>query len=66
MVGIMSLVQFQQRIENDPDKYQSLEPIVKIWSLISPTDRKVIFSYLSRMVSTVEQESDSNLIEEGF
>ena len=55
--GVLTLHQFTERIER-PGKYQSLEPVVKIWTLISSTDRKAMFAYLKEKTSLEEEEDD--------
>ncbi len=56
--GVMTLHQFGERI-SQPGEYQSLEPVVKIWSLISEADHKAIFAYLKKHTST-EEDWDSD------
>lgn len=54
--GVLTLDQLTERIQK-PGKWQSLEPVVKIWTLISATDRKAIFAYLKDKTS-LDQEDD--------
>lgn len=59
--GVMTVHQLEERIAQ-PGKFQSLEPVVKIWSLISNTDRKAIFAYLMKKVSSDQEGFDSDEI----
>jgi len=59
--GTITLKQFNTRIEEKSDKFQSLEPLSKIWEVISTTDKKAIFAYLRKELGgepneDVEQE----------
>jgi len=44
--SVITLKQFNQRIESRTGNYQSLEPLAKIWEVISMTDRKAVFAFL--------------------
>jgi len=45
--GDITYKKFSERID-DMNTYASLEPLNKIWSVISETDKKAIFSYLKK------------------
>jgi len=58
---VITLMQFNDRVEGQADKYLSLEPLSKIWSVISLTDQKAIFAYLKKELGA---ESEGNEEEE--
>ncbi len=46
--GVITLKQFSERLESRTGNFQSLEPLAKIWEVISLTDRKAVFAFLKR------------------
>ena len=59
--GAITLKQFNSRIEGQAEKFPSLEPLSRIWDVISTTDKKAIFTYLKAQLGG---ESDENVEEE--
>ena len=55
--GTITLKQFNTRIEDRSEKYPSLEPLCKIWEVISDTDKKAIFAYLRKELGGSQSES---------
>lgn len=61
---VITLKQFNERMESKADNYQSLEPLAKIWEVISMTDRKAVFAFLkSELGGEVSEMDDDELIE---
>ncbi len=58
MEGCLSLKQFDHRIEENGSQYPSLEPIAKIWGVISNADRKAVYAYLRAEVGEDVQEAE--------
>lgn len=56
MTGCLSLKQFDQRIEENAAQFPSLEPLAKIWNVISNTDRKAVYAYLRGEIGEEVQE----------
>ncbi|MCP4459878.1 MAG: hypothetical protein GY816_17925 [Cytophagales bacterium] len=55
--GTITLKQFNSRIEDKQEKYPSIEPLSKIWEVISETDKKAIFAYLRRELGGSSREN---------
>lgn len=60
--GVMTVNQFHVRIEEQAHLYQSLEPIVKIWSLISPTDKKAVYAFLRNNLEPDAEDIDEEQV----
>lgn len=62
--GVLTFNQFSERIEGDFELFPSLEPIQKIWSIISVSDKKAAFAYLQNQVKPeAEIEAETILAE---
>jgi len=64
--GTITLKQFNTRIEEQSSKYQSLEPLSKIWEVISTTDKKAIFAYLRKELGGEPNEDVEQEFVRGF
>ncbi len=54
--GIITIKQFNSRIDENALKFSSLEPLVRIWEVISITDKKAIFAYLLKEQGGLQNE----------
>lgn len=57
--GLRTFSQFDERVLKEAYKYKSLDPVSKIWEVISVTDKKAIFAYLRNEWSQDQPNNDS-------
>jgi hypothetical protein len=55
--GDVTFKMFSDRIQ-DMNKYASLEPLHKIWPVISETDKKAVFTYMKKEMQELEEDDD--------
>jgi hypothetical protein len=54
--GILTLNQLHEKLTGSPEKMLAFEPLAKIWSVISESDRKAIFAYLQTELKGVKED----------
>ncbi len=58
LTGTITINQFDERVVQHAQKYRSLEPLARIWEIISLTDKRAVFSYLRSQILTDIQAKD--------